>query len=84
MLPDRVTLLMCGRYAELAPKRKVLAASYVMLFLGPLLVAFQCCGLAVSLLLHFNVVVCYFNVVVCYSHCALYNSLILRSDIITS
>jgi hypothetical protein len=29
----------------MAPKRKVLAASCVMLFIGPLLAAFQCCGL---------------------------------------
>jgi hypothetical protein len=29
----------------MAQKRKVLAASCVMLFIGPLLAAFQCCGL---------------------------------------
>ena len=29
----------------MAPKRKVLAASCVMLFIGPLFAAFQCCGL---------------------------------------
>jgi hypothetical protein len=29
----------------MASKRKVLAASCVMLFIGPLLAAFQCCGL---------------------------------------
>ena len=29
----------------MAPKRKVLAASCVMLFIRPLLAAFQCCGL---------------------------------------
>ena len=29
----------------MAPKRNVLAASCVVLFIGPLLAAFQCCGL---------------------------------------